>query len=287
MGDREFAEYLQGLIDALPAREFDAAIYERAIGYPWARPAGSFRLTDAEAELLESLSETERQLTMDLFTGEASGRAPVVAIGSNAAPSVLERKFAHFPDEDDRAVLALTGRLHDFDIGVSPQPALYGAMPATLFPSQETRVCATVLWVTPTQFTQLAWSELNYRLGKLRTRFEVDHSELGFDEVLVFVSRFGAFCVEGRPVALAAVPATGRTAIPLSQEEMLGAAAAVALGPGATAEDLVRAIFEDPHRLAPKLTGTLHKETLFFTSERWSPYGADQQDERARQDSNL
>ena len=71
---------------------------------------------------------------------------------------------------------------------------MYGSMPATLFPSPGTAVGATVLWVTPTQFTQLAWSEITYRLGRLRARFDVEESADGFEEVLVFVSRFGTFC---------------------------------------------------------------------------------------------
>ena len=32
------------------------------------------------------------------FTGADSGRLPVLAIGSNAAPEALERKFAHFAE---------------------------------------------------------------------------------------------------------------------------------------------------------------------------------------------
>lgn len=112
------------------------------------------------------------------------GPTAVLAIGSNAAPETLERKFAHFPAEKDRAVLALTGRLHDFDVGVAAQPTIYGSMPATLFPSSRTEVSATLLWVTPGQLTQLAWSEISYMLGKLRTRFSVDEGGESFDEVL-------------------------------------------------------------------------------------------------------
>ena len=106
-------------------------------------------------------------------------------------------------------MLALTGRLREFDVGVAAQPTMYGSLPATLFPSPGTAVSATILWVTPAQFTQLTWSEFTYRLGRLRTRFEVEETGAGFDQVLVFVSRFGAFCPDGEPVALAAMPADG------------------------------------------------------------------------------
>jgi hypothetical protein len=272
MDDRRFEEFIQTLAANLPPRSYEKAALEQALGYPWVRPVGSYRLTSAGVELLAELSAGERESALGEYTSAASGRLPVIAIGSNAAPETLQRKFAHFPDEGDRAVLALTGRLHDFDVGVAAQPAIYGAMPATLFPSPGTEVGATVLWVTPAQFTQLTWSELSYRLGRLRTRFEVEEVDLDFDEVLVFVSRFGAFCVEGGPVSLAAIPARGRTAPALTQEQLLDAAAALALGPGADAEALVRAIYEDLSGTFQKVAATVWRASLPFLSERWVPF---------------
>lgn len=272
MDDREFEEYIWSMAGQISPRTYEVALYQRAIEYPWARPPGSYRLTGAGVGLVEDLPAEERRRILDRFTSAESGRVPVIAIGSNAAPSTLEMKFAHFPDEEDCTVLALTGRLHDFDVGVSPQPAFYGAMPATIFPSPGTKVCATVLWVTPAQFTQLTWSEFSYRLGRLRTRFEVDGGDVDFDEVLVFVSRFGAFCVDGRPVALAAIPATERTATALSQEQLLDAAAALAIGPEANAEALIQALCEDFGGTAEKLAA-VRREALPFASERWTPYG--------------
>jgi len=272
LDDSGFDEYLRALAAALPPREYDAAVLAQAIGYPWARPAGSYRLTGAGVEPLAELGVAEREAAIAALGSEAGGRLPVLAIGSNGAPEVLERKFAHFAEEGDRTVLALTGRLRDFDVGVAAQPTIYGSMPATLFPSPGTAVCATLLWVTPAQFTQLAWSELHYRLGRLRTRFETDDGLAGFDQVLVFVSRFGTFCVDGRPVALAAVRASGRHAEALTQEQLLDAAAVLALGPGAKAEALVRAIFEDLAGTNEKIAATVRKASLPFDSELWTPW---------------
>jgi hypothetical protein len=272
MDDGQFAEFVRTLAAKVPPRSYEVAAFAQALGYPWTRPKGSYRLTGAGIDLLTDLGEGERDRVLERFTSPEGGRLPLLAIGSNGAPEALERKFAHFPDEDDRTVLALTGRLRDFDIGVAPQPTMYGSMPATPFPSPGTEVCATVLWVTLTQFTQLTWSEFSYRLGKLRTRFDVDESATGFDEILVFVSRFGAFCVNGRPVALAAIPASGRAAEALSQEQLLDAAAVLALGKDANAETLVRAIFEDMSQIAPKIAATVHRASLPFASERWTPF---------------
>ncbi len=273
MDDERFGELLLGLLAALPPRSYDAGVLARAIAYPWTRPPGSYILRDTEVELLAELSADARECILSELTSAESGRSPLLAIGSNAAPNTLKRKFAHFDTVADRTVLAVTGHLREFDVGVAANPTVYGSMPATIFPSPGTAVRSTVLWVTPEQFTQLTWSELTYRLGRLHTRFEVDDGDAHFDEAMVFVSRFGAFCVDGRPVALAAIPADSRTARALSQEEMLDAAAALALGPGADAEALVRAVYEEIEALLPKLIATVRNASLPFESERWTPFG--------------
>ena len=272
MDGREFDEFLRTLAASFPPRVYEPASLEWAVGYPWERPPGSYRLTRDGIELLTDMTADEREAALERYLSEAGGRMPLLAIGSNAAPDALERKFAHFPDEDDREVLALTGRLHDFDVGAAAQPTMYGSMPATLFPSPGTDVCATVLWVTPNQFTQLTWSELTYRLGRLRTRFDVDLDGTSFAEVLVFISRFGSFCVDERPVALAAVPASGRTADALTQEQLLDAAAALAIGPEARAEALVRAILEETSEIVVRITSTVREASVPFASERWTPF---------------
>ena len=273
LDDAGFERYLRTLLARLPAREFEPALLARALGYPWARPPGSYLLDDEGAGLLAALEPAARERALAEFSDPESGRLPLLAIGSNAAPEVLAAKFAHFEAPADRALLALSGRLHDFDVGAAAQPALYGSLPATLFPSPGTAVATTLLWVTPAQFTQLTWSELSYRLGRLRTRFTADEVEAELDQVLVFVSRFGNFCVDGRPVALAAVPAQGRTAPALTQEQLLDAVAARTLGPGTDAEALLRAVCEDLAGLVPKLAAGVHREALRFESERWTPFG--------------
>jgi hypothetical protein len=273
MNDEEFGTFIRAVVSKLAPRECDAAAIALALGYPWARPPGSYLLSGESVELLADLEPDDRDRLIARLTAPGRGRLPVLSIGSNAAPEVLARKFAHFIGEEDRGVLALTGRLHDFDIGVAAQPTMYGSMPATLFPSPGTAVRATVLWVTSAQFTQLAWSEITYRLGRLRARFDADEGPVGFDEVLVFVSRFGAFCPGGDPVALAAIPAGDRAVPALTEEQLLDRAAVLALGPDASAETLVRAIFDDPARIATKIAATVHKAALPFASERWAPFG--------------
>jgi len=277
LDDGGFRTYALRFIAQVPRRPFDAAAYAWACAYPWARPAGSYLLdADGDVHLLAELEEREREQIIERFSGGAGGRdrprVPLLAIGSNAAPDTLQRKFAHFPDAADRTALVVTGRLHDFDVGFSAQPALYGALPATIFPSPDTAVATALLWLTPAQFTQLTWSELSYRVGRLRTRFTVDDADEHFDEVLVFVSRWGAFSPDGAPAALRTLPAERRTATALTQQDALDRAAQLALGEDADAETLVRAVFEDFAALTARAAPTLHRAAQPFASERWTPF---------------
>ncbi len=269
--DEEFAELVAGLAQSLPLREFESSMLERALGYPWERPVGSYEWRDGTVRPFAGMDEPEREQAVARYASSAS-RLPLLAIGSNGAPEVLGRKFGHFPSGEERAVLALSGHLHGFDIGAAAQPTIYGSMPATPFESPGTAVAATVLWVTPSQFTQLTWSELTYRLGRLHTRFEIADAEIGFDDVLVFASRFGTFCVEGEPAALAAVPARDRSARAFTQRELLDHAAALALGPEADAETLLREICEDLPSLLPKVAATVRRQGQPLRSERWVPF---------------
>lgn len=270
--DEEFKEMVGELARSLPPREFEPAMLERALGYPWERPAGSYEWRDGTVRPFSELGEPEREDLIERYVSGAGPRLPLLAIGSNAAPEVLERKFGHFPPGEERSVLALSGHLHGFDIGAAAQPTIYGSMPATPFESPGTAVAATILWVTPDQFTQLTWSEITYRLGRLHTRFEIADAEMGFDDVLAFASRFGTFHVDGEPAALAAVPARDRAARAFSQRELLDHAAALALGPGADAEALLREICKDLPALLPKVAASVRRQGEPLRSERWVPF---------------
>jgi hypothetical protein len=231
-------------------------------------------LRDGAVELLHDLEPAAREGTIARF---AQRRHPIVAIGSNAAPHWLRAKFAHFPDASDRAVLVLAGELHDMDVGPAATVSAYGAMPATLFASPGTSTRAAVLWLTAAQVTQLTWSELSYRLGRLETAdFTIDDNHLEVEALFAYINRFGTFCVDGAPVALAAVPATGRIAPALTQRELLNIAARTLDldGDGDGAEEVVRAVFEDMNGVADRAAATIWQAGELLGAGHWTPYPA-------------
>jgi hypothetical protein len=264
------------VVTQIGQRRFTPKALAHALGYPWSRPTRSYVLDGDLVSALHDLGAPRRAEVLERYTAPSGERqrTPMLAIGSNAAPDVLRRKFAHFDAREDRDVLVLAGDLRDFDVGFSAQPTLYGSMPATLFPSPGTAVRTAVLWVTPRQFTQLVWSELSYSLGQLATPFVADEPEYHVDEVICFVSRFGAFAPRGAPVALGALPASGRRGDPFTQAQALDAAAGLALGPPADHAVLVREVFENFPTLLVRLRETVHRHAEPFASERWTPFPA-------------
>jgi len=241
--DEEFLAFIHKLAAAWGRREYRPELFERALAYPWERPGVSYLLQDSDFELLGDLDPAKRESIAEDFTQD---RHPILSIGGNGAPEWLTTKFAHFPDQEDRSALVLTGDLHGLDIGPAAELTPLGYMPANLFASPGTAVRAAVIWATAPQVTQLTWSEVNCSLGRLdEARFVVDETDLQVDEVFAYINRFGTFCVDGAPVALAAIPATGRTAKALTQEELLDVVARLLIGADARAEDLVRATFDD------------------------------------------
>lgn len=275
-----FVAFIRELAGALGRREYRPALLERALAYPWERPPRSYVLHGSDIELLDDLDPAERRSTVEAF---ARDRHPIVAFGSNAAPGTLTAKLAHFPEEADRTVLVLAGDLHGFDVGASASPTLYGAMPAALFASAGTAVRAAVLWLTASQVTQLTWSELSYRLGRLDdAHFVMEETDVKVDELFTYISRFGALCLDGAPVALAAIPATGRTAAALTQKELLDAVAALVIAPHARAEDLVRAVFNDMAAVVARLPETVWISAQQLPSQRWTPFPATAEPQRAR-----
>lgn len=243
LDDDEFFAAAHKLAAAWGPREYRPEALERALGYPWDRPPSSYLLRDGEVTLLSELDPAQRGSIVAAFTAD---RHPILAFGGNAAPSWLRTKFGHFPDREDKDVLVLAGELHDIDVGASASPSPMGNMPGTLFASPGTAVRATMIWCTDAQITQLTWTEIPYLLGRLDDAvFTMDEADVEVEEVFAYVSRFGAFCVDETPIALAAIPARNRTATALTQEELLDLVAPRVLGEEARAEDLVRAVWED------------------------------------------
>ena len=270
MSDEEFFEFLAGLLEAIGARELDDVHYERAIGYPWERPPGSCFVTDEGVEVLADMSADRREELVRKFVHESDARVPLLTYGANGSPERLALKLAHLPD-GDREALILAGDLEGFDVGVAAQPPVWSSMPATLVPSPGTAVRVAVLFLTQIQFTALWWTELSYLVGDLTgIALTPDLTEEPIERVVLFISRFGAFCVDGAPVVMAAIPARNRNFAALTQTEILDTAARMCIGESSAARDLIKASFEHPAAFMADHSAILRAASVPFESERWA-----------------
>jgi hypothetical protein len=269
MSDEEFLEFLRGLLEAVGTRELDDDHYERAVGYPWERRPGSCLVTDEGVEDLADIDDGRREELVRKHVYESADRIPLLTYGANSSPERLSLKLAHLPDSDHEALI-LAGDLEGFDVGAAAHPPVWSSMPATLIPSPGTAVRVAVLFLTPVQFTALWWTELSYLVGALTDiRLITDVNDNPIERVILFISRFGAFCIDGAPVAMAAIPARDRRSSPLTQIEILDAAARMSIGEGAAARDLIKASFEDPATFIADHYASFRAASIPFQSEHW------------------
>jgi hypothetical protein len=275
MSNEQFLDFLAKLLEAIGTRELDDQHYERAIGYPWERRPGSCLVTDERVEDLEGIDAERRNELIHKYVYESADRVPLLTYGANASPERLSLKLAHLPEGDHEALI-LAGDLEGFDVGAVAQPPLFSSMPATLIPSPGTMVRVAVLLLTPAQFTALWWTELTYLVGALtRITLVTDAVEEPLDHVILFISRWGAFCIDDRPVAMAAIPAKNRRSAALTQTEILDAAARLAIGEGACARDLVKASFENPAAFMADHYESFRAASAPFESEHWAQMPVD------------
>jgi hypothetical protein len=270
MSNEQFSKFLFELLEAVGTREMDDEHYERAIGYPWERRPGSCLVTDKGVEDLEHMDPERRRQLVHECVYAADSRVPLLTYGANASPARLALKLAHL-SEDDHQALILAGDLEGFDVGAVAQPPVFSSMAATLIASPGTTVRVAVLFLTQAQFTALWWTELTYLVGALSNiTLVMDLVEDPIDRVVLFVSRWGAFSVDGEPVAMAAIPAKNRRSLALTQTEILDAAARMAIGNGACARDLIKAAFENPTAFMADHYESFRAASVPFESEHWT-----------------
>lgn len=180
-------------------------VLERAMGYPYPAPSHPFvQLGHATLDPAE----------VDL---DWSGRLPLLAYGSNAAPKALAHKLAL----SDDPVLVAPAWLHDFDVVYSAHISPYGAVPATLQHSPGTAARVHVAHVTKEQLVLVSATEPNYEPTVLEgIDCRLDGAEPVAD-LSAYMSRHGCLLIDGSEVALSAVQATGRRFAELSEPQVL------------------------------------------------------------------
>jgi hypothetical protein len=197
----------------------------RALDYPYPRPGGSF-VYDAGDHAGDQAVQPLEGAAVGAW---AAGRRPILAVGSNAAPDQLRRKFATFPG--DRHVVAVAVEVRGHDVVYAARVTAYGAVPATLVRCPAATVAVWALLLTPGQLLHLDGTESlgqGYDLAAVEARAVGLPGGSPLDDVVVtggavgcYVAVRGPMLVGAAPVALAAVRASGRAWRAMTEGEVL------------------------------------------------------------------
>jgi hypothetical protein len=188
----------------MPAMAAAEAV-RRAESYPFDLPFGSYRYREGLHEAFDAVD---------------SGRRPVLAVGSNGAPSQLASKFGQCPE----GIPVTRAVLRDYAVVYSAHFAAYGSLPATLFQVPGCRSWVFVTWLTEAQLTAMHGSEGvgdRYDFVQLRPGDVEDETVGRLDGVGVYLSRAGALSHDGMAIRVADVPTTGCTLPALTQRAAL------------------------------------------------------------------
>lgn len=177
----------------------------RALGYPYQTPDRAFIFdpdTGAAAPWDDGAIRTDAR--------------PILALGSNASPHQLARKFA----AGSGTIPVMRAQLAEYDIAHSAQFSAYGSVPATLVPMQGAQVALHITWLDKSQLAIMHATEqvgVNYDFAHLADLALDTEFGTRLDSAECYVALCGALTDHGSVLALAERPATGSTATRLDQ----------------------------------------------------------------------
>ncbi|TCS60645.1 hypothetical protein [Varunaivibrio sulfuroxidans] len=213
----------------------DSARVARALGYPYAIPDVSYRLTRAGWRPLAVLPNRDAHPEL----------SPVIAAGSNASPQQLERKFDAEALGD--GIIVTRAALDDYDTVHCAHFSRYGAIPANLYPAPGVRAEIYVTWLTADQLARMHLSEalgVNYTYRILDDAVLHDAAGRRITAPGAYICRHGALSLDGEPVPLAAFRARGRRWPARDQKSVLARMRDM-FAPGAALEHFILRIIDD------------------------------------------
>jgi hypothetical protein len=182
----------------------DVAFPWDPLQYPFDVPSHSFWWSATGVEtLLPSVGVDE----------VAAGRHPILAIGSNASPGQLTRKFSGplFADRasPDGSIPVLTAAVDEVDVVYGAHVAWYGSLPATLLDTPGASAHVFMTWLTPRQLERMNETEGLGHAYQLRPMDGVRCHGEEVDSASGYVTVAGACILGGNPLGLSAIDAPG------------------------------------------------------------------------------
>jgi hypothetical protein len=143
----------------------------------------------------------------------SGGRHPVLAIGSNASPGQLSRKFSGTlftdPTEPDGSIPVTRAVVDGVDVVYGAHLAWYGSLPATLLDTPDASAHVFITWLTPLQRERMHESEGLGHAYQLRLIDGVRCHGEDVGPTPGYVTVAGACELGGSPLGLATIDAPG------------------------------------------------------------------------------
>lgn len=204
---------------------------ERIMAYPYPRPDKSYIYYQGSAYPLLNLEPQDLSqstfinglldplLAKKLQDLEFKSLHPVLAVGSNASPQQLARKFR----SSDEIIPVIRTRVCGFDVFYAAQLASYGAIPATLDWSERTTADLFITFLSDTALTLMHETEevgFNYDYIELNEADMKVEFDIQLERIFTYISRTGTLYISDERFAIDMIPATNRTALALSQTQI-------------------------------------------------------------------
>lgn len=221
-----------GPADSVASRSVAADLaLEHAAAYPFDIPHRSYVFNPQDG--------TSGPFDYDLIRDSAL--TPVVAVGSNASPSQLRRKFPANEWATDPIPL-LYSEIRDFDTVYAARVSKYGSIPATPYPSPGTSIRLHITFLTDRQLDRMNQTEslgVGYELADMPDGCV---PEVQGRQILTYVARSGALTIEGRPAALERAPTINRVFAEISERQAIDIVAEIL---GFSSAELVSSVIRD------------------------------------------
>jgi len=210
-----------GTVESYPS----ASLNDDPMLYPGVRPEESFLLqgddvfavgaTASNGELNFTINSSDgSQVDLDQYL-ESKGvpgmndRIPILGYGANMCPASIKSKFSKVGREDAEIVPTIYGQLSGYDVVWSGGPGVNGNFIANLYAGPETSdtdITVGVNFLTAEQLLVMHGTELAYDLTMVDVVVDAKTVKAlvyaGIDDILI---------KDGKPVAVDAIKATGRT----------------------------------------------------------------------------
>lgn len=182
----------------------DGAFPWDPLQYPFEVPSHSFLWVAGSTQPLPS------SVPVDELTTQ---RHAVLAIGSNASPAQLTRKFSdgRFRDaaSPDGIIPVLTAEVDEVDVVYGAHLAGYGALPATLVDAPGACAHVFVTWLTSKQMERMNETEDLGHSYQLRRMTGVRSQGEALDGVMSYVTMAGVLVLGDSPLGLVSIHVPG------------------------------------------------------------------------------